>query len=522
MNKFNAAALLLFAAPWNLFAERVLPNAIPQRFYGLDQERSPSCQSESAAQAIEQVFANRGQRAMVSPWLLNYKFWYGKDLTVPKIRPLNSSDDAIVKASPNLVPDYMFPAGDFRGGWTGGKRPAISMMSNIDTTFPSDAAVGFQDDYRSFETQDSGAPWGNTSRNVQDIILNLKNNTAMTLSIHGELLYFFDHTTGLLLQKGAAGYSNQKLLDAIANPARSMALPDEDGIDISRYIEDARSAAKAEREIGPRLASDVPLYIQEINHSVAIIGYDADFYKDEFPANPGAIFVRNSWNDSNTISASESSSTATAKASDLERFKYPLYRAMSGSTGTPRNLVGYYALPIQYVQDLINFQWPNSPKLGARGYHVYRLNYDTFNSSYNSYMASYTVSKIPFVCGSARYSALNTIGNYLYYLDEEPASATALLAREARGVDSAFRLAQISVKNGDQTIIRRFLSGGFDDYYCQYSPESTTFDASWPGLHTIDDPDVWSAVTGVSSLPNSMLSWSKYLRTMHDKGAAKW
>jgi hypothetical protein len=509
MNKKIVVMLALVSTPWNLVAETLYPKSLPPRYYGLDQVRSPSCQSEAEAHALEQAFANKGAKVMISSWHRNYKNWYGKDLTIPRIRPLTAEDEAIVKATPSLIPDFMYPAPDFRTGNAGGWRPNMSLISSIDTSFASDAATGFEKQIKSFETQDSGQPYSPKfdGRNTADLINAIRAGKAVTLSIHAQILSLFDHDTGLLTKR----YDHDSFLASLSHRNESS----EENL-IDRYIEDARRSSQ-----GWQNEQDLPLYASEKNHALAVVGYDSEFYRNEYPANPGALIVRNSWNEQSFIASSESQYTASQKAGDLERFRYPLYRAMTGGVGTAKNMPGYYALPMQYVQDMINFQWPNSAKRGVGEYYILEVAHpEVFIQAYNAASAQYTVMRIPFTCDKT--AGRNKVSNYAFFLEEEPQTASSILATEARGLGATFRLAYLPVRNGDKSIVNRFLNGGFDDYFCKYDPDQTGFDQTWPGRYTIDVPEVWSTVEGISSLPNSLLSWSRYLRTMNDKGATKW
>jgi hypothetical protein len=182
-------------------------------------------------------------------------------------------------------------------------------------------------------------------------------------------------------------------------------------------------------------------------------------------------------------------------------------------TGTPRNLVGYYAIPAQYILDLINYKGARYPdRVGVYGadVRIIEFNENVFYNAYERLASQYNKYLIPYVCGSAGK------GNLDYDLEDVKLDPSSNLSRSIfiknsniMSLDStAMKIATIGVKSGNKTVVNKFLNGSFDSYYCATKPPNP-FEKSFPAAKNLN-ANVWSAIESISSAPFDMISWYYY------------
>jgi hypothetical protein len=518
--KYVVSTLLLGGAS-TLFAQNVLPTKLPLRTHGLIQYRAPSCQSEAEATALEYAFAERNMPVLISPWHRHLKVWEGKNLAGVRTYELNGADQAAYNATGSIIPDYMWPGGDYRQGWTVGWRPRISEMAQIDFSFPTDAQTGFDRQYKSWGRDANGRAYSNTSDiNSLKSLIRAKDKQGITLSLHSVLLSkFFDHTTGIL--KSNDVYTKSKMISYFDQTSESS--------DFDRFAEFEKAARESKGLWSDE--ADEPRFVKEINHAVAVVGYLERFYDGVLPVtrdngeptNTDAIIIRNSWNTEYDVYDNANAKDTAA----LERLRYPLYRSMSGTSGS-QNLSGYYAIPVAYLQDLVNYKWEDgSGRTGTGGFYVTNLKYfEVFYEAYNRFAAQYSMKKVPFVCGeSGKNRAKFDISDFGYYIANGDRNSALEIAKEdaVPGYGLKFRLAQIPQRNGDTSMVQKFLNGGFDSYYCSTNENVvTSFEQSWPGIKQFQTAPVWQGVEKISSISGSVLSWSSYYKALSDAKADSW
>lgn len=331
---------ILALAAWSA---EIYPIPVPVRYSGHHQGNTGSCQSEAHIGALEHGFAARHYMVKLSA-AYNHAFnWRAKPGESSINQDYAPEDAAIFSAKGAIIPYFHLPE-DGRGfnAFYSGNRPAISKVFADVGAFPAASALGFVETYLTFHP---GYP--NTMRDLNTIKTWVSQRRATVLSLHGAIFGLFDDTTGLLNEP----YSFATFSKAVAEN------PDPDR--------------------------------RRVRHAVAVVGFDDSLYADQnFPAGPGAFIVRNSWLENFGLASSQQ--PLNGKDSNIAKMKAKISPTF--------NEPGYYAIPYQYVMDLIQQTWPGLPHVSDGGVVTLDINYDAFAAAYFSHEAAYEVRRIPFAC----------------------------------------------------------------------------------------------------------------------------
>jgi|GEM_PF-3484414 len=436
-----AAIAVLLRLP--VLSAEVYPLHAVTRIFGTNQGNVGDCDTESSVTAIETAFAERDLPIRLSLFYHHSYNWRSAapaKLTELKLK-IDDRDLQLMNQLGPWIPEYVWPE-DGQGFLTSatGPRPHIADVLALDPTV-SFTNWDNQLYQRNFKAYRSGYQ---NSGDLQDLKTQIDQKMPVTLSIHGAM--FFSMNRNLLNWNPRTG-----LLE-------------------NRYTLDLLNRAIQQAQPGGAVAS-------AINHSVAVVGYDDALYADKGYATPGALIVRNSWNDSEEIVATLEEGQDPATQADLAQMKFKISSV---------NLPGYYALPYQYINDLFT--------MGAEGsgYFVSQINYSAIYNIYNQNQKNYSVYQVPFICNDPAdgyFSAQKRMREYLLGLQQadrilkDPKSSPQEKAGAAKAFFQAavsqtsnkmsesgltFKLAKIAVikNNDDIDRLRDFYSNTFSDYYC--------------------------------------------------------
>jgi hypothetical protein len=463
-------------------AAEFYPKQISLRTFGTDQGNVGDCQTAAEIGALEGAFANRGRGFVkLSLFYRHAVNWAGKPANPGTMLDLNAADLAFIQKAGPLLPDYMWPEDgegyDPRGT---GVRPHPSEAVVWDPAFPSAASMGFS---RSWYTFEPG--YSNTS-SLDGLKANVAAGNAVVLSLHGDLFQGidprlqWDHVTGFLKQP----YSWATLIDALAH-------------------------RKLDAKTG-------------IDHAMMVVGFDDSLYADQGYRVPGALIVRNSWNDSGEVAA------AMAHPAPEQQALLPKMRLKVYS----QNLPGFYALPYQYVLDMM------ANRTG--GFDVLNLDYAAFAAKYQALSSRYRTVRAPFVCDEAlgMYRSsdparrkVQAFGASFRKLQDaqlssadraeasrvtyqmalnEVASRTRLSARRP-----VFRYALLARHDGlKQNRADDFYAGKFRGYYCGTADDPKA--GVWPNTANLASPALRDAIDGLSENGSTPLSWYAFLHSLSD------
>lgn len=317
---------------------------------GIDQGAVGSCQADSEVTALESAFGAHGMAIRLSRFYRHEKIGAMADPGQSqdsrdgdlKIN-LSAADRELLAKAGSFVPEYMWP--EDSSGYdprSTGTLPSVSEAAIIDPGFPTVESLGFKQEYFTFQ-----AGLAN-SRGLEDLKAALVRGDAVTLNIHP-----------MLMDRG------------------------------SRIQWDPRTGMLSRPYRLSDLLASTPEGLRNPTHSVAVVGFDDQLYSGRDYAVPGALLVRNSWNDSEELAdASMATPLYGQELADLERFRIRLNR--SG------NLPGYYAIPYQYIVDMESIAFPGGKGVG--GYKVITLDYDAFFAAYEKFGARYRIYRLPYVC----------------------------------------------------------------------------------------------------------------------------
>ncbi|MCB0341333.1 MAG: hypothetical protein H6626_06930 [Pseudobdellovibrionaceae bacterium] len=209
------------------------------------------------------------------------------------------------------------------------------------------------------------------------------------------------------------------------------------------------------------------------NHAVAVVGFDDDLYKDHgYEVGPGAFIVKNSWNENDEIHKLRQEWPLSKR--DQESFNK--FRA---KINPHSNEVGYYAIPYQYIYDLIHRHQPNRSNVaGTGGISIYNINYNAFYHFYTEYEQKYETVRVPFTCNNEGTKEFikrlyPSLATKLDSGDEkEKANAVSALMKLVRPVTlgqqrSPFYFAYVSNHRGiSENRVQNLYEGDFFKYYC--------------------------------------------------------
>lgn len=484
--------ILLFGIPAH--SAEIYPKALGFRLFGTNQGVFGDCQTEAQIHAMENAFLSRGIAVRLSLYYTHAATWADKKPVVQKSVGLeiNDADQKLIAKAGKIIPEYMWP--EDSNGISQDQmlnttiRPHVSDAVVWDEEFPSSSAFNYSEDHKTFQRE-----WRNTS-NVDELRAQVAARNAVTVSIHASIMYLtWSKKTGLLKKK----YKWDDLLKI---------LPKESKVE------------------------------EEVNHSLAVVGFDDSLYADEGYAHPGAFIVRNSWNDVSEIRAINSPPTKDEVVS-LNRMRLKI--------GT-ENLPGFYAIPYDYFYDLMS-QRTSDGKIGMGGFRIYNLNYVQYGKYYDRFQNRYEEFTVPYACdgkspwqdfpdsmdarqglsefmdhlaiittpsdGNARQKAQRWINKFAYtqslnrvlltYSDDSPKFSFAKLSR---------------TKDKKIDRVADFYSGKFSQYYCNLSSVSDNSKV-WPYLKHYQNPVYEKALASMAKNGSDYKNWIKTLRVLGEMKA---
>jgi hypothetical protein len=460
-------------------ADSYYPKAVSMRTFGTDQGNVKDCQAEADINSLEGIFASRGldfvRLSLFYRHAANWSSSGAADQNGVSL-DLSDADKALISQVGEILPDFMWPE-DARGysPLNTGTRPHPAEAVIYDPAFPKAESLGFSDAFYTFK------PGYANSSSFAALKAAVAQGNAVTLSIQGDLLQpsfddRWDRTTGLLVKPYA-------------------------------WSQFAQSAQ---------------------DHAVAVVGWDDSLYADQGYATPGALIIRNSWNDGSEIGSAIKDPTPQQKI-DLAKMKLKL----SGA-----DLPGYYAIPYQYVIDLATHA------LG--GFDVLQLNYEAYAEKYVEISKNYEVVETPYVCDgvivaphrmadAARRKVIQ-YGSDLQTLSDASRSKADRTAAAKRVYAAAFaetgsremhlnpgevfqyaRLARNAALKQDR--VADFYGGKFLSYYCPSNP-MVTAPQIWPTPKEYADAGYLDALNRLSIDGDSYDAWASYLRAISALTAA--
>ena len=473
MRTIRITALLALLLASRAQAAEFYPKAISLRAYGTDQGNVGDCSTAAEVGALESIFASRGLGfVQLSLFYRHAASWVDQELQPVTRLALDAADKDFIHRAGPLLPDFMWPENSrgYDPGYTG-LRPHPAQAVVYDPDFPSASTMGFSKNYYQFGKNGS----------LDSLKAAVAGGNAVVIALHGDLFQpnystKWDHVDGFL----STPYSWDKLME-----------------DLRKDPDIARDGKEAETGV---------------NHAMMVVGFDDSLYAGQYP-HPGAIIVRNSWNNSSEMGA------ALARPTPEEAAALPLMRLKVYS----RNLPGFYALPYQYVLDL------QANKVGD--YRVLGLDYSAFAAKYAEISSRYHIQTLPYVCDgplrgtfrladAAKHDVKKFGAAYKKLMDPaipegdraQAAEYTYKIAlREMQGRQNytfgnnpAFRYARLSSHDGlhvDRA--DDFYAGKYLSYYC---PEATNV---WPTAAQLAAPGVRDSMRELSD--STFVNWYQFL-----------
>ena len=436
---------------------------VPQgRLFGTDQGTVPSCAANAEVTALEHAFAAKKIPINFSQYYRHECIYINalddqrKKMCLQSVTP---EDTCIYKKIGEFAPEYMFPEDNERNQLSdaNGLRPPAKIFG-VFNGLPHLNDFGYQSKQYTFAKNKEGQDYANT-RTVTQMLELFSQGKAVTIGVHGELFAsVLNAKTGLLNTK----YEKQNF--------------------ISRAVEGAYKVNADPRKN----------YLEAIEHGVAVVGYDLNFYSEHQYPNPGAIFVRNSWNDQ-FLKNYVNSSSSPEELVDLNKFRLKLHS---------RNLPGYYAVPIQYFMD---------QEGDKTHFTVIELNFGEYFNKYREVQRDYETAVLPYLC-EVTYkendnisSNLGTIqSTFRSYLkgrsamrnaetDEDRTNARTLVLEKLQFITDqtsqrGLKFAKFAIYKGDTSVVRKFYAGDFNEYYCA---KSSVIPIAKLGKVTIVKNQVW-------------------------------
>lgn len=347
LSKSSLVVLLIATFAEACFGDSLYP-ASPLRLYGIYQGVSPSCQAEAAVNAIENQFARGGVRYRISRMHLFYWLMRNKGLD-PEIFQSNvdSSSDTVTNDLGPIVPELVAP----EDGEGINLRKEDSKFERIKVMRPGVYQFGeYVWDGEVFNNNPLVAKKELTYFEHSDIVGELK-----------RLINLAD--TGVVLSMDANNFG--QMWDTV------------NGWYVTSEISKNNS-------------------ITELNHSVALVGYDDKF---------GSFIFMNSWTNRTTLNKLKNST---------------FYTDMNGLGWRRRflqkNNPGYYLMPYSHVMRMNSI-----PGIGVR-ITTYKVNRNAMEVRQRYYSRYLEVGLAPYICSSnvglrQYYDALTELKNLVRKLD---------------------------------------------------------------------------------------------------------
>jgi hypothetical protein len=381
----------------------------------------------------------------------------------------NDQDRKLLASTSDFVPEYMWPEdGEGYNNYGTSVRPHISEAMDWDPEFSKNFDFNRFDHFLEPKNglEIPAVPYLLTSVWLSNpVVLVVPSAMFETFQDNKSM---FNHNTGLL----NSPYDLQKLKEIVT-------------------ISQRRMQKDTDFESG-------------FNHAVAVVGYDDFLYSDHNYYYPGAIIVKNSWN-SDKSSNQFITTPTTNELEDLKKMRYKI----NGS-----NAPGYYAIPIQFLYDLVSYQKKNG-KLGLGYFSNYSLDYNLFYTQYIKFQNKYKTYKLPYSCDNifdsnyrfsswARRDVDELVENFnecnnndetacIKYKDILYPYTTRFIDMESP--QKAFNFAKLSYRKGSLNHpIDKFYSGMFASYYCGFSQSSKI----WPYENHAKDKSFRKAIEKIS------------------------
>jgi hypothetical protein len=467
--------------PIDVLAERYYPSRLSSRLLGTSQGRVTDCEAEADVNSIEQAFAIRGFPVRLS---LFYRHAFNKRSSYSQISSdsldLNPEDQRMMDRIGGILPEYMWPE-DGRGyPEVTSRRPHPSRSIAFDSEFPNAEQFGFRTEWK---TLSSGFLNSIDLGRFKGLI---SSGAALTLSLHGIL---FD-------AKGA---------EWTLNP-------------LTGLLEGKYSLSSLQTVLG------VKSLIDGINHSVQVVGFDDQLYADGTYPTPGAILIRNSWNSDDRNHDILFSNPNFQTTQELRKFRLKLHST---------NLPGFYAIPIQYLVDMMSLNISNIK--------VISIDYYSYTETYLRIKQRYQIIYAPFVCEQKNpfeqdayieAPIRRSIANYREWIKtyRDPQSTPAQISNVRRQIrDLAQELAESRYipwvpkhlnyatlsRNLTSDRVDDFYRGAFNSYYCNGNADSRI----WPSLHTSKTSLFQTALKELSLDVGNWHLWNKMLFALEEVGA---
>lgn len=452
----------------------------PTRYWGMNQGNVGSCAAEAYTTALENAFYHQGMSVRLSRFYAHSFYWYQKEQrNGPDVRAtFTDADSGLHSRLGAFIPEYMLPE-DSEGynPFSTGTRPSVSSMAIVPNDYPGVNTFGYQYTWLTF------TPGYTNSANLDHLKAAVNGRQAVVLSIHGALLSRevggrnFDGISGLLVRP----YSYP--------PAQ-----------------------------------------YGITHDVAVVGYDDSIYSENFAqlglSGPGAIVVRNSWNDRHEFSVNINAPLSPEMRLSLSKMKLKI----NPNVVEP----GYFAIPYQYIQELIS----NSQRGG--GINIHALNFSAFYSAYIKYQTQYQTIVAPYACEELDAPTVveklkrffihyNRARNPRLPLVERQGSAHSYMQRlEAEtqprvgllDVQPYFDFAKIAFAPGIEGAPNRvaeFYDSKFVSYYCKVEPDSLV--GIWPTLAEARNSQFIEMLYGFNAGIYQTQTWLDFFRMLKSIGA---
>ena len=455
------------------------PTKMAIRLFGTNQGNVGDCHSEAEVSALEQAFINHGVAVKLSLFHRHAHNWMNNSPEEQKKVNLliSDQDKSLLTSSGDFVPEYIWPE-DTEGynPYLTGDRPHAVDAMVWDPQMPTINQYSYSSSYQSF------TPGFRNSSNLDGLKQAIDSGKAVVLSVHAHLI--MNTNPGVLNFNKKTGLLNTKYdRSALEKVLSSLSLTFENGI----------------------------------HHSVAVVGYDDNLYAGTGLASPGAIIVRNSWNDDQEISASHSPNSPEDELA-LKQFRLRLATV---------NLPGYYAIPYQYIQDII--------AAGIGGFVTYSLDFVSYAQNYIKYQKEYQIIIAPYSCDAkdffGRDKSLLAKGTIKKLSDDIEIwnSTTSTVAEKEEagkevwsianqevgtrntsfGYTGHFQFAKLARNSRLGDTVGRFYSGQFNSYYCTGGDSENHV---WPDARVASQPSFQTGLEKISANVYSPLNWISFMQ----------
>ena len=460
-------------------AEYYRSNPPPYRWLGTDQGNVGSCQAEADIAAIESVFWHLGHTVQLSTFYRHAFNWQNE--TEHKLKndeyslrlTYSPEDKALLQKLGGIVPHYFLPddTAAYLPNETG-NRVSLSKMIVVDPT------------YKPFNVQQSSLtffPGYSNSISIQAVKSLVQSNVAVSLAINASILsgQNFNEVTGLLKRDTS--------LDSYAK--------------------------------------------EDATHAVAVIGYDDSLYSDYGYQTPGALIIKNSWNNMSRIKLTQMTKVKDYETeSALHRMKYKI---------SPREILpGYYAIPYELIKKIV----ANKKEVYVRRYD---LDYSAFSNQYNLLMPKYKVVAAPFNCRMPSKYVESTKNLTKELIIKFGRVLKQALFKQAQGQntklesdwlfgiihkqtdpyaldnfdESKFSYALLT-QNKELNIdrVKDFYEGKFNDYYCSGFPAEiyNTQTYIYPNIEHYSNRQFQNVLDELTADTHSIAGWWNFMQTLYN------